>query len=47
MVDALSRLNDYQLEHQVLQRDLDLIDMRVAQYVAVRPTVREEEDDSQ
>lgn len=47
VVDALSRLNDYQLEHQVLQRDLDLIDMRVAQYVAVRPTVREEEDDSQ
>lgn len=45
VVDALGRLNDYQLDHQVLQRDLDLIDMRVAQYVAVRPTVREEEDD--
>jgi cell division protein FtsQ len=44
VVDALSRLNDYQLEHQLLQRDLDLIDMRVAQYVAVRPTVREEDD---
>lgn len=43
VVDALSRLNTYQLDHQVLQRDLDLIDMRVAQYVAVRPTVREEE----
>lgn len=43
VVDALSRLNSYQLDHQVLQRDLDLIDMRVAQYVAVRPTVREEE----
>ncbi|SDG51529.1 cell division protein FtsQ/DivIB [Pelagibacterium luteolum] len=47
VVDALSRLNDYQLEYQLLNRDLDLIDMRVAQYVAVRPTVREEEDDSQ
>ena len=46
VVDALSRLNDYQLEHQLLQRDLDLIDMRVAQYVAVRPTVREEEDNA-
>ncbi len=44
VVDALGRLNGYQLDHQVLQRDLDLIDMRVAQYVAVRPTVREEDD---
>ena len=43
VVDALSRLNQYQLDHQLLQRDLDLIDMRVAQYVAVRPTVREED----
>lgn len=41
VTDALSRLNDYQLRHQLLERDLDLIDMRVAQYVAVRPTVRE------
>lgn len=44
VVDALGRLNEYQLEHQLLQRDLDLIDMRVAQYVAVRPTVREDEE---
>lgn len=47
VVDALSRLNKYQLEHQLLQRDLDLIDMRVAQYVAVRPTVREEEGETE
>ncbi len=45
VVDALSRLNTYQLEHKLLDRDVDLIDMRVAQFVAVRPTVREEEDD--
>ena len=44
VVDALSRLNDYQLEHQLLNRDVELIDMRVPQYVAVRQTVREEEE---
>lgn len=41
VVDALNRLNDYQIAHQLLDRDIELVDMRVPQYVAVRPTNRE------
>lgn len=48
VVPALERLGRYQAEYQLLDRDLDLVDMRVPEYVAVRPTVRDdsEENDS-
>ncbi|MCD7060132.1 cell division protein FtsQ/DivIB [Pelagibacterium xiamenense] len=46
VVPALERLGTYQADYQLLDRDLDLIDMRVPEYVAVRPTQREEEDPS-
>ncbi|WP_404403085.1 cell division protein FtsQ/DivIB [Pelagibacterium halotolerans] len=46
VVPALERLGAYQAEYQLLDRDLDLIDMRVPEYVAVRPTQREEEPSS-
>lgn len=42
VVTALEKLNQYNREYQLLARDVDLIDMRVPQYVAVRPTVRDE-----
>lgn len=40
VVGALNRLNTYHREHQLLDRDVDLIDMRIPQYVAVRPIPR-------
>lgn len=42
VVGALNRLNAYHRDHLMLDRDVDLIDMRIPQYVAVRPTVRDE-----
>lgn len=42
VVSALNQLNTYQASHQVLDRDVEIIDMRVPQYLAVRPTVRDE-----
>lgn len=42
VVAALNRLNQYNGQHQILARDIELIDMRVPQYVAVRPTVRDD-----
>ncbi|GGA46733.1 cell division protein FtsQ/DivIB [Pelagibacterium lentulum] len=42
VVSALERLNTLHRDHQLLDRDLDLIDMRVPQYLAVRPTQRDE-----
>lgn len=46
VVPALERLETYQAQYQLLDRDLDLIDMRVPEYVAVQPTQREEDDTS-
>lgn len=46
VVDALNRLTHFQQTQQLLERDVDLIDMRVPEFVAVRPTVREEETQS-
>ncbi|WP_127142916.1 cell division protein FtsQ/DivIB [Pelagibacterium montanilacus] len=46
VVAALDRLDAYHRDHLLLDRDLDLIDMRVPQYVAVRPTVREDQEDN-
>lgn len=42
VVTALERLDRYNREDQLLARDVDLIDMRIPQYVAVRPTVRDD-----
>ncbi len=42
VVTALGKLDRYNREDQLLARDVDLIDMRIPQYVAVRPTVRDE-----
>ncbi|SEQ01261.1 cell division protein FtsQ [Devosia sp. YR412] len=40
---ALSHLENYQAQYQLLDRDLTVIDLRVANLVAVRPTKTEEE----
>lgn len=40
---ALNHLEDYQAQYQLLDRDLTVIDLRVANLVAVRPTKTEEE----
>ncbi|MFP9138111.1 cell division protein FtsQ/DivIB [Devosia sp. XGJD_8] len=40
---ALRHLESYQADYQLLDRDLTVIDMRVASLVAVRPTKTEEE----
>jgi len=40
---ALRHLESYQAEYQLLDRDLTVIDLRVASLVAVRPTKTEEE----
>ncbi|WP_196257771.1 cell division protein FtsQ/DivIB [Pelagibacterium limicola] len=42
VVAALEKLNRYNRDHELLARDVDLIDMRIPQYVAVRPTPRDE-----
>lgn len=42
VVSALGRLDRYNRDDQLLARDVDLIDMRIPQYVAVRPTVRDD-----
>lgn len=42
VVAALDRLDRYNREYQLLDRDADLIDMRNPQYVAVRPTPRDD-----
>jgi cell division protein FtsQ len=42
VVGALDRLNVYHRDHMLLDRDVDLIDMRIPQYVAVRPIIRDE-----
>ncbi len=43
VAQALKRLNTYQQEHQLLDRDLTRIDMRVADMLVVRPTERAQE----
>ncbi|HEY8574804.1 MAG TPA: FtsQ-type POTRA domain-containing protein [Devosia sp.] len=40
---ALNHLENYEAEYQLLQRDLTVIDLRVANLVAVRPTKTDEE----
>jgi len=40
---ALRNLDSYQADYQLLERDLTVIDLRVASLVAVRPTKTEEE----
>lgn len=42
VAQALVKLAAYQTEYQLLQRDLDVIDLRVDSVVAVRPTKRED-----
>ncbi|KFL28997.1 hypothetical protein JP75_23655 [Devosia riboflavina] len=42
VAQALVKLAAYQSEYQLLQRDLDVIDLRVDSVVAVRPTKRED-----
>ncbi|MBO9587521.1 FtsQ-type POTRA domain-containing protein [Devosia sp.] len=42
VAQALVKLAAYQSEYQLLQRDLDVIDLRVDSIVAVRPTKRED-----
>jgi cell division protein FtsQ len=45
VAQALRHLVMYQNDYQLLNRDVTLIDLRVPHLVAVRPTVRDEEDD--
>lgn len=45
VAQALRHLVMYQNDYQLLDRDVTLIDLRVPHLVAVRPTVRDEEDD--
>lgn len=42
---ALVQLSNYQREYQLLDRDVSLIDLRVSGLVALKPVVRETEDD--
>ena len=44
VAQALKRLDYYQTDFQLLDRDVTQIDLRVASIVAVRPTKTEEED---
>lgn len=46
MAQALNVLEGQQIAHRLLDRDLDLIDLRAPGFMALRPTQREEEDDS-
>lgn len=46
VAQALVKLAAYQSEYQLLQRDLDVIDLRVDSVVAVRPTKREDTEES-
>lgn len=46
VAQALVKLAAYQSEYQLLQRDLDVIDLRVDSVVAVRPTKREDSEES-
>lgn len=46
VAQALVKLAAYQAEYQLLQRDLDVIDLRVDSVVAVRPTKREDSEES-
>lgn len=43
VAQALSLLQTYQVEHQILDRDVTSIDMRVNGILAVRPTFREDD----
>src|SRR5690606_29888109 len=45
VAQALRHLVMYQNDYQLLDRDVTLIDLRVPHLVAVRPTVRDDEDD--
>ncbi|WP_375452663.1 cell division protein FtsQ/DivIB [uncultured Devosia sp.] len=45
VAQALHRLDGYQSDYQLLDRDVTQIDLRVASIVAVRPTQSEEEDE--
>lgn len=46
VAQALVKLAAYQSQYQLLQRDLDVIDLRVDSVVAVRPTKREDSEES-
>lgn len=43
MAQALQQLQAQQTAHQLLDRDVDIIDLRAPGFMAVRPTVREED----
>ncbi len=46
VAQALGKLSNYQAEYQLLDRDLTVIDLRVDSVVAVRPTKREDAEQS-
>lgn len=46
MAQALDVLEGQQIAHRLLDRDLDLIDLRAPGFMALRPTKREDEDPS-
>jgi cell division protein FtsQ len=45
VAQALDRLEMYQRDYALLDRDVTLIDMRVPGVLAVKPTVREETEE--
>ena len=45
VAQALSRLEMYQRDHALLDRDVTLIDLRVPGVVSVKPAMREDEGD--
>ena len=45
VAQALERLESYQRDYALLDRDTNLIDMRVPGLIAIKPTVREDADD--
>ncbi len=45
VAQALKRLDTYQADYQLLDRDVTQIDLRVASIVAVRPTKTDEDED--
>jgi cell division protein FtsQ len=46
VAQALTQLSEWQEEHLLLDRDLDIIDMRVRGIVALRPTLRDEAEEA-
>ena len=47
VAQALRQLETYQAEYALLDRDVTQIDLRVPGIVALKPAVREEDDDAE